>query len=176
MAGITFRRLGPREPWAAAGPEPDMQSRWPRAGRESAPRTREQPPPARLPVGTPCLQTFLRAQMEEPLNCHSLELTAARATSQALLRVCTRAHWGFTRVVAADIVLHAVLSTRSVRPLHAQWDHLGGLCSKPNGQPCWGCADWPIVQSLPSAEARSGCLSRCASPWAAGELHGREGL
>lgn len=41
-----------------------------------------------------------------PLNCHSLELTAARSdfTDPLLTCTCTRVPWGFTRGVAAGIV------------------------------------------------------------------------
>lgn len=169
MAGITFRRLGPREPWAAAGPEPDMQSRWPRAGRSQHPDQGAAAGPARLPVGTPVCRPFLGHKWRSPWNCHSLELTAARGDfTGPCSRVCTRAHWGFTRVVAADIVFTSSLALALCGPCMPSGDHLGGLCSKPNGQPCWGCADWPIVQSLPSAEASLGCLQVRPSPWAAG--------
>lgn len=51
VAGITFRRLGPREPWAAAWLEPDMQSCWPKAWRGQAlgPRPTHPPGPRQVP-------------------------------------------------------------------------------------------------------------------------------
>ena len=131
-------------------------------------RTREQPlgPPS-SPGGTPVCRPFLGHKWRSPWNCHSLELTAARGDfTGPCSRVCTRAHG----VHACGCCRHSVhvLSTRSVRPLHAQRGSSGGLCSKPNGQPCWGCAHWPIVQSLPSAEASLACLQVRPSPWVAG--------
>lgn len=57
VAGITFRRLGPREPWAAAWLEPDTQSCWSRAGRGQplGPCPAQPPGPRHVPGGDFCL-------------------------------------------------------------------------------------------------------------------------
>lgn len=94
-----------------------------------------------------------------PLNCHNLELTAARSdfTDPLLTCACTCVCCGHTHVVAARIV-YTLTSALALRgPLCAWRGSIWGLCSKPNGQPRWGRGtDWPVVQSTALSRGVSG--------------------
>ena len=94
-----------------------------------------------------------------PLNCHNLELTAARSDVTDRLLTCVL--WAHACGCCPHCV-HSDLSARPAWPAACLAGITWGLCSKPNGQPRWrGAADWAVVQTLPSAEASRG-TSRCA--------------